>query len=468
MLIVNLISPDGRYDQLYLSNYATICRSRTSWRGWRAWATCIIFGQRDYSMRVWLDPDKLAARNLTAGDVVAAIREQNVQVAAGADRPAAAPPGNVFQLRHDARWAGSPTPEQFGDIIVKTGADGADHAAARRGPDRAGRQRLQHRLHCSTASRRWRMAIFQLPGSNALETRRRRRAKMEELKKDFPDGLDYRDRLRHHALHPRVDPRGVQDAARGRAPGGASWCSCSCRTGAPSIIPLVAVPVALIGTFAVMAAAGLLPQQPLAVRPGAGDRHRGRRRDRGGRERRAPHRRRAWRRARRRTRRWTRSPAPVIAIGLVLSAVFVPTRVHQRHHRPVLPAVRPDDRRLDAHLGVQLADAQPGAGARCCCKPHHAPNATSLGRLHARLASAGSSSGSTGVFDAGRTGYGGAVGRLLRHVRHRAGGLRRAAVPDLVGLRQGAHRLHSRPGQGLPGLATCNCPTAPRSSGPRR
>ncbi len=122
MLIVNLFSPDGRYDQLYLSNYALIQivdeLSRLDGVG-----DVFVIGRRDYSMRVWLDPDRLASRDMTVGDVVNALREQNVQVAAGQIGQQPAAHGVDFQ--YTLSTLGRLTdPEQFADIIVKSGNQG--------------------------------------------------------------------------------------------------------------------------------------------------------------------------------------------------------------------------------------------------------------------------------------------------------------------------------------------------------
>src|SRR6202040_3764009 len=120
-LVVNLTSPSGRYDSLYLRNYAVLnikdVLARLPGMG-----DVQVFGGGDYSMRVWLDPSKLAARNLTAGDVVTAIREQNVQVAAG---QIGAPPSTTSQFQLQLNVKGRLTDEQqFRDIIIKTGGEG--------------------------------------------------------------------------------------------------------------------------------------------------------------------------------------------------------------------------------------------------------------------------------------------------------------------------------------------------------
>lgn len=121
LLAVNLISPDNRYDTLYLSNYATI-NVRDELLRIRGITDVTIFGQRDYAMRIWLDPDKLTARNLAVTDVVNAIRGQNVQVAAGQVGQQPAPAGQRRQLPMSALGR-LETVEQFGDIVLKTGRD---------------------------------------------------------------------------------------------------------------------------------------------------------------------------------------------------------------------------------------------------------------------------------------------------------------------------------------------------------
>jgi len=139
-------------------------------------------------MRVWLDPQKLAARNLTAGDAVAAIREQNVQVAAG---QLGAPPRAPAEFQIALNAAGRLTDEQqFRDIIIKTGADGQVVRlgdVARRRAGRAGhgvRSLLDNKPSLA-------IPVFQSPGANALELSTRVRKTMEELKKNFPEGMDY-------------------------------------------------------------------------------------------------------------------------------------------------------------------------------------------------------------------------------------------------------------------------------------
>ena len=172
----------------------------------------------DYSMRVWLDPDKLASRNLTAGDVVQVLREQNVQVAAGqiGQPPVPNGPGLPVHAEH-------PRPAGRGRAVRRHHPQDRRRRArsptSRTSAGSSWAPRARTRLSRWTASRRSGLAIYQLPGSNALDTADRVKAKMEELEDPLPRRARLRHRLRHHAVHPRVDQRGVQHAARRRHPG---------------------------------------------------------------------------------------------------------------------------------------------------------------------------------------------------------------------------------------------------------
>jgi len=189
MMVVHMVSPDGSRDQQYISNYATLyikdALARVDGVG-----DVNVFGARDYSMRVWLDPGKMAARGLTAEDVVAALRAANLQVAAGAiNQPPAMSPG-AFQLA--VQTLGRLTDvEQFGDIVVR-----AD-------PDRAGFVRVRDIARVELGSKDYTInaylskavataiVIYQRPGSNALATAAAIKAAMAQAKQDFPTGLDY-------------------------------------------------------------------------------------------------------------------------------------------------------------------------------------------------------------------------------------------------------------------------------------
>jgi multidrug efflux pump len=194
LLVVSLYSDDdpatGRpyQDQLYMSNYATI-QLKDAVSGLEGVGDVTIIGQQDYSMRVWLDPDKVQARNLTVGDVIRVLREQNVQVAAGQVGQPPVPAGQDFQytLSTLGRLL---EPEQFADIVLKTGTDGQitylrDVSRTELG---AKSQDTLCRLDGRPSAG---LAVYLLPGANALDTADRVKAKMRELEARFPKGLHY-------------------------------------------------------------------------------------------------------------------------------------------------------------------------------------------------------------------------------------------------------------------------------------
>ena len=250
-LVVNLTSPNGRYDSLYLRNYAVLnvkdVLARLPGMG-----DVQVFGGGDYSMRVWLDPQKLAARNLTAGDVVAAIREQNVQVAAG---QLGAPPSNDTEFQIALNAAGRLSDEQqFRDIIVKTGDDGqvvrlADIARVELGAQAYGvRSLLDNKPSLA-------IPVFQSPGANALELSSSVRRTMEELKKNFPEGMDY-GILYDPTQFVRQSIDAVLHTLLESVALVVLVVILFLQTWRASIIPLIAVPVSVIGTFAVLLAFG--------------------------------------------------------------------------------------------------------------------------------------------------------------------------------------------------------------------
>src|SRR5579863_6841179 len=188
LMIVNLFSPDLTRDNLYLSNYATI-QLKDELSRLKGVGDITSLGQRDYSMRLWLDPNKMATRNLTTSDVVRAIEQQNTQVAAGQLGQPPVNSGQVFQLTMSTMGRLSDI-EQFGDLILKTDAAGrlvrlSDVANIELGAQ-AYDQTCTPNGQPSVA-----LSIYQLPGSNALETAQRVRSKMAELKSRFPDGVDF-------------------------------------------------------------------------------------------------------------------------------------------------------------------------------------------------------------------------------------------------------------------------------------
>ncbi len=251
LMVVHLTSPDGRYDSLYLRNYATL-NVRDLLARIPGVGDVRVFGAGDYAMRVWLDPQKMAARDLTAGDVVSSIREQNVQVAAG---QVGAPPaeGSEFQLALNAKGR-LESEEQFGDIVVKTGANGEvvrlrDIARLELG---AATYAMQSMLGNENAVA---IPVYQSPGSNALELSNKVRADMQELKKSFPQGMDYKI-----VYDPTQFVRQSIDAVVHTLLEAVALVVLVVilflQTWRASVIPLVAVPVSIIGTFAVLYALG--------------------------------------------------------------------------------------------------------------------------------------------------------------------------------------------------------------------
>src|SRR5690606_22557297 len=187
LMVVHLVSTDGRHDSLYLRNYARLHvkdeLSRIPGVG-----DAQLFGGGDYAMRIWLDPDKVASRGLTAGDVLRAVREQNVQVSAGQLGAEPMPGGSDFLLPINARGR-LESVEEFGDIVLKHGDDGqvvrlADVARIELA---AGDYTLRARLDGRNAAA---IGIFQAPGANALEIRDAVVAKMAEIRERLPPGVE--------------------------------------------------------------------------------------------------------------------------------------------------------------------------------------------------------------------------------------------------------------------------------------
>nr|HPM83776.1 efflux RND transporter permease subunit [Candidatus Anammoximicrobium sp.] len=256
MMIVNLISPDGRYDDIYLSNYATI-QIKDELGRLEGVANVAYMGQRDYSMRVWLDPNKLASLNLTASDVVSAVSQQNLQVTAGQIGQEPVPPGQQFQLTINTLGRLIEV-EEFGDIIIKVAQREKDRPSA--GVVRlrdVGRIELGSQQYDQSCTLNGKpsvaLSIYQLPGSNAIKTAQGVYAKMEELKKRFPEGLDYQI-VYDTTPFIRESIVEVFKTLRDAIILVALVVLLFLQNWRATLIPLIAVPVAIIGTFAVMAA----------------------------------------------------------------------------------------------------------------------------------------------------------------------------------------------------------------------
>jgi multidrug efflux pump len=247
-LVVHLLSPDGRYDMVYLRNYAVL-HIRDELSRIPGVGEALIFGAGDYSMRIWLDPDKVAARGLTAGDVVRAIREQNVQVSAGQIGAPPQPHASDFTLSVNTQGR-LVTEQEFGDIILKTGAEGQttrlrDVARLELG---ASEYSLRSLLDNQQAVA---IPIFQAPGSNALELSNHVRAKMAELATRFPPGISWQV-VYDPTVFVRHSIQAVVKTLIEAVLLVVVVVILFLQTWRASIIPLVAVPVSIIGTFAVL------------------------------------------------------------------------------------------------------------------------------------------------------------------------------------------------------------------------
>jgi hydrophobic/amphiphilic exporter-1 (mainly G- bacteria), HAE1 family len=252
MMVVHMISPDGTRDHKYISNYATLYikdeLSRVDGVG-----NVQILGARDYSMRVWLDPGKVASYNLTAGEVVAALQAANLQVAAGSinQPPAKAPGAFQFSVQTLGRLT---DPEQFGDIVIRADADGyvrvRDVARVELG---AQDYTVNTYLDRDAATA---MLIFQRPGSNALATAAGVKSVMAMAKKSFPPGVDYTiaynptefiQQSVDEVVHTLFEAVGLVIIV----------VIAFLQTWRAAVIPVIAIPVSLIGCFFVMSGVGL-------------------------------------------------------------------------------------------------------------------------------------------------------------------------------------------------------------------
>ncbi|MBJ2238239.1 MULTISPECIES: efflux RND transporter permease subunit [unclassified Pseudomonas] len=247
LMVVHLLSPDQRYDPLYISNYAYL-QVRDELSRLPGINDVLVWGAGEYSMRLWLDPDLIAARGLTAGDVIAAVREQNVQVAAGSVGQA---PDSTAAFQVTVNTLGRLTDEeQFGDIIIRTGDNGQvtrlrDVARIEMGADAYA---LRSLLDGEPAVA---LQIIQSPGANALDVAQSVRETMQRLQTNFPEGL-----VSRIAYDPTVFVRASLESVAITLMEAILLVVIVVvvflRNWRASLIPLMAVPVSIIGTFAVM------------------------------------------------------------------------------------------------------------------------------------------------------------------------------------------------------------------------
>ncbi|MCX8997049.1 efflux RND transporter permease subunit [Rhizobiaceae bacterium BDR2-2] len=252
MMVVHLVSEGGRYDLTYLRNYATL-NVKDRLARIEGVGQVQVFGAGDYSMRVWIDPQKAAEHGLAAGDITSAIRQQNVQAAAGIIGASPSVPGVDLQLNVNAQGR-LETPEEFGEIIVRTGADGAitrlrDVARIELG---AADYTLRSLLDGDPAVA---IPVFQAPGSNAIAISDSVQAAMADLQVAMPEGVRY-DIVYDTTNFVRASIDKVIDTLLEAVALVVLVVILFLQTWRASIIPLIAVPVSVIGTFAVMYAFG--------------------------------------------------------------------------------------------------------------------------------------------------------------------------------------------------------------------
>ncbi|MDY4339045.1 multidrug efflux RND transporter permease subunit [Xanthomonas sp. LF07-6] len=247
LMVVHLTSPKGKYDTLYLRNYARL-HVKDALARIQGVGDAQVFGGGDYAMRAWLDPERVAARGLTASDVVAAMREQNVQVSAG-QLGAEPMPESKFLTLINAQGR-LRTEQEFGDIVLKVGADGqtvrlSDVARLQLG---AGDYTLRAQLDGKNAVG---IGIFQAPGANALQIRDQVIAKMDELTKQFPDDVKY-EAVYDTTIFVRDSISAVVHTLLEAVLLVVLVVILFLQTWRASIIPLIAVPVSVVGTFAAL------------------------------------------------------------------------------------------------------------------------------------------------------------------------------------------------------------------------
>src|SRR5580698_2266914 len=251
-MVVFLRSVDGRYDSRYLRNYAVI-QIRHVLARLQGSGDVQVFGSGDYAMRLWLDPSKLASRSIDVDEVLAAVREQNVQVAAGQIGGQPSLPGTQFEYIVNAQGR-LQTEQEFGNIVVKNGANGEttylrDVARLELGPDTYA---LRSMLDGGPAVA---IPVFQLPGANALDLSHSVRTAMKEISKNFPEGVTY-----EIDYDPTVFVRSSIEAVIHTLIEAVALVVLVVvvflQTWRASVIPLVAVPVAIVGTLAALLLAG--------------------------------------------------------------------------------------------------------------------------------------------------------------------------------------------------------------------
>ena len=247
-LVVHLFSPGGKYDSLYMRNYATL-KVKDELARLPGVGQIQIFGSGEYAMRVWLDPNKVAARGLTASDVVTAMQEQNVQVSAGQLGAEPLPKESDFLISINAQGR-LHTEDEFGNIVLKTTQDGTvvrlrDVARVEMG---SGSYALRSQLNNKDAVG---IGIFQSPGANAIDLSNAVRAKMDELSTRFPDDMKWAAPY-DPTVFVRDSIRAVVQTLLEAVVLVVLVVILFLQTWRASIIPLIAVPVSVVGTFSIL------------------------------------------------------------------------------------------------------------------------------------------------------------------------------------------------------------------------
>ena len=250
--IISIISPKGTHDQLFLNNYAVINIIDPLLR-LRGVGDAALQGELDYSMRIWVDPDRLNALQLTPGDIVTAVQNQNVQAALG--RIGAAPLPQFQQIQINVKALGRLTrPEDFAAIVVRANPDGSFVRIRDVGRVELGSKSLDRYTRINGAPG-GAIAIYQAPGANAVDLAARVRARMEELKKAFPEDLDYQ-MFYDASVFVKSTIRELVNTLLIAFALVALVVFLFLGRFRTTMIPIVAVPVSIIGTFAVMLAVG--------------------------------------------------------------------------------------------------------------------------------------------------------------------------------------------------------------------
>ena len=248
LMVVHLTSPSGKYDTLYLRNYLRL-HVKDQLASIPGVGDAQAFGGGDYAMRIWLDPDKVASRGLTAGDVVRSVREQNIQVSAGQLGAEPMPNNSDFLTLINAQGR-LETPEEFGSVVIKAGADGevvrlSDVARIELA---AGDYSMRARLDGENAAA---IGIFQAPGANALQIRDEVIRRMDDMSKRFPPGMEYKS-IYDTTIFVRDSIKSVVTTLLEATLLVVLVVILFLQTWRASIIPLIAVPVSVIGTFAAL------------------------------------------------------------------------------------------------------------------------------------------------------------------------------------------------------------------------